>query len=393
MIEFRMPSLGADMEAGTLVQWLKKPGDPLRRGDIVAVVDTDKGAIEIEVFDDGVLDRTAVQIGQKVPVGTVLAFIRGVDEAAFAEAPAPKPVGVPIPPAAPAPTPEARIEAPGPATPPERRISPAARKAAQELHVDLSSVEGTGPGDSVTRADVERAVSARRVTPAPAPPPDRTAAMRAAIAAAMSRSKREIPHLYLATTVDMSRLLGWLAAENDKRSVETRLLPIALLLKGVAQAVVEVPDVNGFWIDSAFRPGTGVHVGCAVALRDGGLVAPALHDVDRKDLDTVMRELRDLITRARAGALRSSELSDSTITVTNLGDLGVETAFGIIYPPQVALVGLGRVAQRPWVFDGRVEPRPVMTASVSADHRAVDGRRAGLFLSAIERWVQKPETL
>jgi pyruvate dehydrogenase E2 component (dihydrolipoamide acetyltransferase) len=217
--------------------------------------------------------------------------------------------------------------------------------------------------------------------------------MRAAIAAAMSRSKREIPHLYLATTVDMSRLLGWLAAENEKRGVETRLLPIALLLKGVAQAVVEVPDVNGFWIDSAFRPGTGVHVGCAVALRGGGLVAPALHDVDRKDLDTVMRELRDLITRARAGALRSSELSDSTITVTNLGDLGVETAFGIIYPPQVALVGLGRVVQRPWVFDGRVEPRPVMTASVSADHRAVDGRRAGLFLSAIERWVQKPETL
>lgn len=372
MIEFRMPSLGADMEAGTLVQWLKKPGDPLKRGDIIAVVDTEKGAIEVEVFNDGVLDRTALQLGEKVPVGTVLAFIRGVEERAGAEA---------------------RVEAPGPTPPPERRISPAARKAAQELRVDLSGVEGTGPGDSVTRADVERVASARRVTPMPTTPPDRTAAMRAAIAAAMSRSKREIPHLYLATTVDMSRLLGWLAAENEKRSVETRLLPIALLLKGVAQAVVEVPDVNGFWIDSAFKPGTGVHVGCAVALRDGGLVAPALHDVDRKDLDTVMRELRDLITRARAGALRSSELSDSTITVTNLGDLGVETAFGIIYPPQVALVGLGRVVQRPWVFDGRVEPRPVMTASVSADHRAVDGRRAGLFLSAIERWVQKPETL
>jgi pyruvate dehydrogenase E2 component (dihydrolipoamide acetyltransferase) len=217
--------------------------------------------------------------------------------------------------------------------------------------------------------------------------------MRAAIAAAMSRSKREIPHLYLATTIDMSRLLTWLAAENAKRGVETRLLPIALLLKAVARAAVEVPDVNGFWIDSAFKPGTGIHVGCAVALRDGGLVAPALHNVDRKDLDTVMRELRGLISRARAGALRSSELSDSTITVTNLGDLGVETAFGIIYPPQVALVGLGRVVERPWVFDGRVEPRPVLTASISADHRAIDGRRAGLFLGALERWVQKPEAL
>jgi pyruvate dehydrogenase E2 component (dihydrolipoamide acetyltransferase) len=314
-----------------------------------------------------------------------MAFIRGVKE----------PAGAPVQPAVPVPPPEtaAAARAAGPLVSHERRISPAARKAAEELHVDLSGVEATGPGGSVTRADVERAASGERVAAAPMPPTDRTAAMRAAIAAAMSRSKREIPHLYLATTIDMSGLLAWLAAENEKRSVDARLLPIALLLKAVAHAVVEVPDVNGFWIESAFRPGKAVHIGCAVALRDGGLVAPALHDVDGKDLDTVMRELRDLIARARAGTLRSSELSDSTVTVTNLGDLGVETAFGIIYPPQVALVGLGRVVQRPWVFDGRVEPRPVMTASISADHRAVDGRRAGLFLGAIERWVQKPEAL
>ena len=362
MIEFRMPSLGADMEAGTLVQWLKKPGDGVKRGDIIAVVDTDKGAIEIEVYTEGVLDRTAVQVGEKVPVGTVLAFIRGAAEPAQAPTPA------------------------------DRRISPAARKAAEELRVDLSQVEGTGPGGSVTRADVERAAPGG---PAPAAPSaaDRTAGMRAAIAAAMARSKREIPHLYLATTIDMSRPLAWLAAENERRSVSERLLPLALLLKVIAHAVGEVPDVNGYWIDSAFRPGPAVHIGCAIALRDGGLVVPALHDVDRKDLDTVMRELRDLIVRARAGTLRSSELSDSTMTVTNLGDLGVETAFGIIYPPQVALVGLGRVVKRPWVFDGRVEPRPVMTVSVSADHRAVDGRQAGLFLGAIERWVLRPEAV
>jgi len=369
MIEFRMPSLGSDMEAGTLVQWLKTPGEPLKRGDIIAVVDTEKGAIEIEVFNDGVLDRTAVQPGEKVPVGAVLAFIRGADE------PAGAPAARPSPPAA------------------ERRISPAARKAAEELHVDLSAVDGTGPGGSVTRADVERAASRRRPAAAPAPAADRTAGMRAAIAAAMSRSKREIPHLYLATTIDVSRLSSWLAAENGKRTVDARLLPIAPLLKAVAHAIGEVPDVNGFWIDAAFRPGPGVHLACAVALRDGGLVAPALHDVDRKDVDTVMRELRDLVARARAGALRSSELADSTLTVTNLGELGVETAFGIIYPPQVALVGLGRVVQRPWVVEGRVEPRPVMTVSISADHRALDGRRAGQFLGALERWLQKPEAL
>lgn len=381
MIEFRMPSLGADMAAGTLVQWLKKPGDTLKRGDIIAVVDTDKGAIEIEVYDDGVLDRMAVQLGEKVPVGTVLAFIRGVAE------PAPQ-----APPATLAPAPVGPAGAAAPPVPVGRRISPAARKAAEELRVDLSRVGGTGPGGSVTRADVEREAAGGSVSAAPLPA-DRTAGMRAAIAAAMARSKREIPHLYLATTIDMSRPLAWLAAENEKRGVTTRLLPLALLLKAAARAIGDVPDVNGYWVDSAFRPGKGVHIGCAVALRDGGLVAPALHDVDRKDLDAVMRELRDLIMRARAGMLRSSELADSTITATNLGDLGVETAFGIIYPPQVALIGFGRIVQRPWVFDGRVEPRPVMTASISADHRAVDGRRAGLFLGAIERWVQHPEAL
>jgi pyruvate dehydrogenase E2 component (dihydrolipoamide acetyltransferase) len=368
MIEFRMPSLGADMEAGTLVRWLKAPGDALKRGDIIAIVDTEKGAIEIEVFNDGVLDRTAVQPGEKVPVGTVLALIRDADQPSGAHAPSPRPAA-------------------------ERRVSPAARKAADELHVDLSGVDGTGPGGSVTRADVERAASRRRAVPAAAPPPEHTAGMRAAIAAAMSRSKREIPHLYLATTIDVSRLASWLSAENERRAVDARLLPIVPLLKAVAHAIGEVPDVNGFWIDAAFRPAAGVHLACAVALRDGGLVAPALHDVDRKDLDTVMRELRDLVARARAGALRSSELADSTLTVTNLGDLGVETAFGIIYPPQVALVAVGRVVQRAWVVEGRIEPRPVMTVSVSADHRAIDGRRAGQFLGAIERWVQQPEAL
>jgi pyruvate dehydrogenase E2 component (dihydrolipoamide acetyltransferase) len=367
MIDFRMPLLGADMEAGTLIEWLKRPGDAVRRGDIIAVVDTQKGAIEIEVYDDGVIDRIIVQPGDKVPVGTVLAVLRAPNE-----------------PAAPA----VPTSAAAPAATERRRISPAARKAAEELDVDLGTVAATGPGGSVTREDVERATGAR-----PPAAPDRAAAMRAAIAAAMARSKREIPHLYLSTSVEMSRALAWLAQENAKRSVTARLLPVVMLLKAVGRAATEVPEINGFWIDSSFHPGPGVHVGCAIALRDGGLVAPALHDVPARDLGTLMRDLLDLIARARAGSLKSSELADSTITVTNLGDLGVETAFGIIYPPQVALVGFGRIVERPWVVDGRIEARPIMTATVSADHRAVDGRRAGLFLDAVSRWLQRPEEL
>ena len=372
-----MPSLGADMEAGTLVQWLKQPGDTLARGDIIAIVDTEKGAIEIEVFEDGVLDRTLVAPGQKVPVGTVLATIRGAGEAASPVAPA--------------------IAMARPAL----RASPAARKAAEGLKVDLASVSGTGPGGSITREDVERAASRGRTVAAPppvtvspaTPPADRATAMRSAIAAAMSRSKREIPHVYLSTTIDMTKAMTWLAAENEKRGVERRLLPIVLLLKAVAGAIGDVPGLNGFWMDGALKAGAGVHVGCAIALRDGGLVAPAIHDMDRKDIDAIMRELLDLTGRVRGGTLRSSELSDSTITVTNLGELGVEEAFAVIYPPQVAIIAFGRVMSRPWVVDGRVEPRTVLTATVSADHRAVDGRRAGQFLAAIDRRLQMPEQL
>ena len=152
-----------------------------------------------------------------------------------------------------------------------------------------------------------------------------------------------------------------------------------------------MPGVNGFWVDGAFRAGPGVHIGCAIALRDGGLVAPAIHDADRKDIDTVMTDLMDLVARARRGTLRSSELADPT--VTNLGDRGVEAAFAVIYPPQVAIVGFGKMLARPWVVDGRIEPRTLMTATVSADHRAVDGRHAATFLSAIERQLQTPEQL
>jgi pyruvate dehydrogenase E2 component (dihydrolipoamide acetyltransferase) len=390
MIEFRMPALGADMEAGTLVEWLKKPGDSLARGDIIAVVDTEKGAIEIEVFNDGVLDQAVVIPGQKVPVGTVLAIIRAAGEAPGAPvttpAPAPGPAAGPVPatPSGPLPPPSLpRAES-------RARISPAARKAARELQVDLSSVDGRGPGGSITVADVERAAARRRVAPEPA---DRSAAMRAAIGAAMARAKREIPHLYLATTIDLTRLLAWVGAENQRRPVTDRLLPVVLFVKAVARACAEVPALNGFWTERGFVVGPGTHVGCAIALRGGGLVAPAIHDVARKTVDVLAREFADLVKRARSGGLRSSEMSDATITITNLGDLGVESAYAIIYPPQVAIVAFGRIVERPWVVDGRIEPRSVISVSVSADHRATDGREAGLFLAAIDRALQAPEAL
>ncbi len=364
MSEFRMPSLGADMEAGTLVEWVKHPGDTVKRGDIVAVVDTQKGAIEIEVFEDGVLDQTLVKPGEKVPVGTVLALIR----AAGAE----------------------------PEHPASRaHVSPLARKLAADLGVDLTHVKGTGTEGAITREDVERAAPPKKVFPAPPVAPSEGTAknLRAAIAAAMARSKREIPHYYLSATIDMSAALAWLRTENERRPMTERLLPASLLIKAVALALRDVPELNGYWTDGGFRKGAGIHVGCAISLRGGGLVAPALHDVDQMALTTLMRKLQDLVGRARAGTLRSSELTDATITVTNLGDQGVEATFGIIYPPQVALVGFGKIAERPWVVSGRIEPRPLLAATLSADHRASDGHRGGVFLAAIDRQLQSPEKL
>jgi pyruvate dehydrogenase E2 component (dihydrolipoamide acetyltransferase) len=275
-----------------------------------------------------------------------------------------------------------------------QRVTPAARRHAAEHGVDLRTVGGSGPDGAVVLADVE-AAAARAVAPAPpavaATPASRAAEMRKVIAAAMARSKREIPHYYLAEDIPFERAAAWLAARNAGHGPADRLLPAALLLKAVALALVENPGFNGFWRDGSFVPGAGIHLGVAISLREGGLVAPALHDVASKDVATLTRELLDLVKRTRAGALRSSELADATLTVTNLGDQGVDRVFGVIYPPQVALVGFGRVADRPWADAGAVRAVPVVSASLAADHRASDGHRGARLLAAVAERLQAPE--
>jgi pyruvate dehydrogenase E2 component (dihydrolipoamide acetyltransferase) len=367
MADFVMPILGADMEAGTLVAWRKRPGDRVERGEIVADVETDKGAIEVEIFTSGVIERLLVAPGMKVPVGTVLATVRE-DGVARAAAPA----------------------AHGPPPRAERaRISPAARRRAETRGVDVAALAGTGPGGAITIDDVERAAAGAAAAPAPR---DRGARMRQTIGAAMARAKREIPHFYLGTTIDLARTMAWLADENARRPVDGRLLAGVLFVKAVGLALRRVPELNALWT-GRLEPCAAVHVGVAISLRGGGLVAPALHDTDRRSLDDLMRGLRDLVMRARAGTLRSSELSDPTITVTSLGEQGVETVFPIIYPPQVAIVGFGRIVERPWSVDGAVVSRPVVNATLSADHRAADGHRAAFLLAAVDRLLQEPEKL
>jgi pyruvate dehydrogenase E2 component (dihydrolipoamide acetyltransferase) len=394
VIEFRMPSLGAEMDFGTVLEWRVRPGDAVRRGDIVALVDTEKAEIEVEIWESGVVESIVVPVGTKVPVGALLAQLRAAGEAPPGVA-APQPPRVaapPIPaPAAPAP--------PAPAAPPLRapegariRATPLARRIAADLGVDLARVRGTGPEGEITRRDIEAAAAPAVAAPAPAPA-DRSAALRRAIAAAMARSKREIPHYYLETAIEMTRALAWLEAENLRRPLPERLLPAALVLKAVALALRDSPELCGTWVEGGFRPASGIHVGVAISLRGGGTLAPAIRDADRHPLGELMAALRDLVSRTRRGVLRGSEVTDAAITVTNLGDQGVEKVFGVIYPPQVALVGFGRISERPWAEHGMVGVRPVLAATLSADHRASDGVQGARLLGAIARLLQEPERL
>lgn len=416
MLEFKLPSLGADMDEGTVIEWKVQPGDVVKKGDVLAVVDTTKAAIDVETWVEGTVHALVAEPGQTVPVGGVLATLLApgeeppsiVDRLPSTVDRLPSTVGTVAVEAAPglaeAPAPETRGPAEVLAKTERRRVSPAARRRATELGVDLASMTATGPDGSVTLEDVERhatlvpgagpaPAAARHVGTIPAVTRDRRADMRRTIGAAMARAKREIPHYYLAETVPLGAATAWLTACNAGRPVTERMLMSALLLKAVARAARKYPDLNGAYTDERFAPAEHVHVGVAISLRGGGLVAPAIRDCDRLPAAQLMRALADLVQRARAGSLRSSELADATITVTNIGDQGVADVYGVIYPPQVALVGFGRIADEVVAADGAIRVMPVVHASLSADHRVSDGHRGALFLAHIRDLLQQPAAL
>ncbi|MFZ0013955.1 MAG: dihydrolipoamide acetyltransferase family protein, partial [Acidimicrobiia bacterium] len=401
MIDFVLPSLGADMDEAALVAWLVEPGDHVESGQVIAEVETDKGIIEIECWNDGVVDELVRQPGpEKLKVGALLARLSSDQEPPPSKPPVTAPTGLSGD--------DARPRA-------GLRPAPPIRHLAHTLGVDIDAVSGTGSGGSVTRRDIrqaaveaptdsqrsdvpmvadrvratprarmvarEQGVDLTTVTPSrgdgmvvhadvrmtatntrSSEPEDRVAAMRNAITRSMSHSKREIPHYYLATRIDLGEAMTWLDLANAEVPLARRLLPAALLLKATAVALRQVPDLNGHWIDDGFVSSAQVHLGVAISLREGGLVAPAIHDADLLELAELMQRLRDLVTRARAWRIRGSELTDPTVTVTNLGDRGVDTAFPVIIPPQVAMVAFGKILEEVVVFDGRPAVRPVVHA-------------------------------
>jgi pyruvate dehydrogenase E2 component (dihydrolipoamide acetyltransferase) len=491
-----MPALGAGMDVGRIVAWRVQPGDEVHRGDIVALVETDKANIDVEVFEDGVVEELLVAEGTKVPVGAPLARIGGASAAVPAEEPEPA-----VPEAASVAHPNGevdehpfvtsplvrhqaeaagvdltRIHGTGPAglitrhdvevaagavdlAPAAQELAPAAqelaavavdlapvgqelaaaavdlapagqelaaaggseaggggsspyaRRLAAERELDLASITGSGPRGAVLARDVLAVPAADRAVPSTDGTADadgqqsaakaarkraqeeRSLAMRQAIARAMERSNREIPHYHLGETVDVERTLTWLTERNADRPPSERVLPAALVLKATALALRDYGDLNGYWIDDAFQPGDGIHLGVAINLRRGGLLAPAIRDADQLTLDELMAALRDLVARTRSAGLRGSELTDPTITVSNLGDTGVELIHGVITPPQVALVGVGRITERPWAVDGMLAVRRTLFLSLAGDHRASDGHRGGRFLAAIAAHLTRPEEL
>jgi pyruvate dehydrogenase E2 component (dihydrolipoamide acetyltransferase) len=387
MIEFRMPSLGADMEAGKLVEWLVKPGDVVKRGDVIALVDTQKGLFDIEVFDEGIIEQLTIKEQEKVPVGTVMALIKSPREATATEPSIPAPV-ITEKEAAPilqtAETTLAEVHQ-------EIKASPLAKRMARENGIDLSTIKGTGESGAITKEDVERAImeeapAAKEKTGAS------TESIRMAVAAAMSRSNREIPHYYLAIKIDMSKALAWLAEINKQQTAKERLLPVVLFIKAVAKALAETPQLNAYW-ENGLQLKDAINIGFVISLRTGGLVIPAIQDADKKSLQEIMQWLNDVIPRTRALKLRSSDVLNATITISSLAEEGAEAVYGVIYPPQVALVGFGSIIQQPWAENGMLGVRPVVSATLAADHRATDGQAGSRFLVTIKNLLQKPEVL
>jgi len=364
MIEFRMPSLGADMEDGTLTAWRLKPGDKVKRGDIIADVETQKGLIEIEIFDEGTLEKLLIKEGEKVKVGTVIAILNPINGEEKHKTEEHKKSGNSI------------------------KSSPLARRMAEENKIDISTIKGSGEGGVIMKEDVEKFIEKKNLAKSEKLGEN----MRLAVAAAMTRSNREIPHYYLEISINMNRAISWLEEYNKNKALENRVLMIALLLKAVARSLGQFPDLNAVWENGVVRKNQ-VHVGLAVSLHEGGLIVPAIHETDKKSIDEIMETLNDVIPRARLKKLKSSELSDSTFTVTSLGDGGAEKVFGIIYPPQVALVGFGSISQQARVSNGKIEICPVITAVLAGDHRVTDGHTGSRFLSCLKGHLENPEEI
>jgi pyruvate dehydrogenase E2 component (dihydrolipoamide acetyltransferase) len=426
-IAIEMPKLSDTMTEGTLVKWIKKVGDPVAVGDILAEVETDKATMEMEAFDEGILAEIYVQDGGKVQVGQKLAILTAKGEKLDSKGPSPAPAA-PATKAEPAPATEPPTDRQAPPQVEDRqdsgtevadrgvrdriKASPLARKVAQEMGVDLSRILGSGPGGRIVRDDIIAAAktpapkkeAVREVVPQPklpafVPPSEEKkialSGMRKTIAARLLESKTSIPHFYLQAEIDAEPL------SLLRQTINTAAEPAGLgkltvndfILKATAVAATRVPLTNATFAGDSIIQLPDVQLACAVAI-DEGLVTPVIRQAQKKSIGQISAEVKDLSMRARTKKLKPEEYQGGTITVSNLGGYGVEQFYAIINPPQSVIVSVGTIVKKPVVnAGGQIVPGQRMTIAVSCDHRVVDGAVGAQFLAELKRFLENPTLL
>ncbi|WP_458319407.1 dihydrolipoamide acetyltransferase family protein [Mycolicibacterium brisbanense] len=390
MPEITMPRLSDTMEDGVIIAWHKKIGDRVERGEVLAEIETDKAIMELEAYDAGILEHMLAGEGDRVPIGVPIAVIG--DGSATSAAPQP------VPPTAPQPEP---VAAPEPSTPAVRsdrpKASPLARKVADANGVDLTTVDGSGPGGRIIRKDVDAAVKRDETPVAPILPANSDAdevqltTLQRVAAKRLTESKQNAPHFYLTAAVDVTDLLGFRETVNDSLQADggPKVSVNDFIVRAVASALRTNPGVNVSFGGDVLLRHHGVHIGVAVAV-DAGLVVPVVRDADRKTLSQIAAETKEMAGRARIGKLRSDEMSGGTFTISNLGMYGIEQFAAVINPPEAAILAVGAAAEELRLIDGEVAARKVLRVTLSADHRAIDGATGAIFLRDLTALLQNP---
>lgn len=413
--EVVMPQMGYDMQEGKILRWLKKEGEPVARGEVIAEIETDKAAIEMPAYAAGVLGKIYVEEGATVPVGHVVAVISAPGE----EIPERTP-DVPAAPPAEAAAPAREAPAAPSATPSAAagtvKASPVARRLAEETGVNLQAVSGTGPGGRITKTDVEAFAAA---PPAPSVPsaqpeeaPEEAAAtpattidqapdvvqldpMRRAIARVTTASNRDVPHFYVTAEIDMDSVMETRSQVNrDLQEQEgLRVSVNDFIIKASAKALARFPNLNAFFDGDSLKMNRMINIGVAMDMKGQGLIIPAVLDVGSKSLVEISKAVRRLAERARSGHLTQEEYTAGTFTISNLGMFNVDSFTAIIFPPQAAVLATGSVKKRPVVRNDQIVVGQVMNATLSVDHRTSDGAEAAQFMGEVKRLLETPSLL
>ena len=406
-----MPQMGYDMREGTVVRWRKQEGEDVSRGEVIAEIETDKATVEMEAYSTGVLGRIVVEEGRTVPVGELIAVITDPGESipsveeltgrSDSASEAPQAEAAPQPPAsavAPPPAPPQGAPVAATSAPPdgEVRATPIARRLAREKGLDLAQIPGTGPGGRITEADVLGYEERIKTTPAPpaAAPGGRVelSRMRRAIARVTAQSKREAPHFYITSEIDMSEAMAFRRQLNDALEDGTRVSVNDLVIKAATKTLEKFPSFNASFQEDYIQLHSEINIGFAVAMEDG-LIVPAISHCENKSLAEVAKASSDLIERAQSGTLRAEEYTGSTFSISNMGMFDVDSFAAIIFPPNAAVLAVATVKEQPVVRDGQIAIAQIMKATISVDHRVADGAEGAQFLMELKRYLEHPVSL